>query len=164
MKLLTRTLSLLTIASLTLFFANCGGDDGNGKSEEEVQLGKLKKTWNIVSAELQGVDRTADFTGFTLTITGTYDKDAIAGDYPYDFSVGGSRPTPSPWPGPPGAGTWEFGGDPETLIVRDDEIGIVYSINSNEQLTLTFTCPEGGCQYPGNRTSQVVGTWEFVLD
>jgi hypothetical protein len=88
MKLLTRTLSLLTIASLTLFFANCGGDDGGGKSKEEKQLDKLKKTWTIQSVELDNVDRTADFTGFTLTITGTYDKDAVAGDYPYDYSVG----------------------------------------------------------------------------
>lgn len=160
MKLLTRTLSLLTIASLTLFFANCGGDDGNGKSEEEVQLGKLKKTWKIVSAELKGVDRKADFTGFTLEFDGTYDKNAEPGDYPYNYTVSGNRPPIGPWPE---SGFWEFGGNPETLIVRDDEIGIFYSINSNEQLTLTFTCPEGGCQYPGNRTSQVVGTWEFVL-
>jgi hypothetical protein len=160
MKLLTRTLSLLLIASLTLFFANCGGDDP-AKSKEEVQLGKLKKTWNIVSAELDNVDRTADFTGFTLAFSGTYDKNAVAGDYPYDYSVGGSRPDPSPWPA---NGSWEFGGDPETLIIRDDGIGIVYSINSNGQLTMQFTCPDGGCQYPGSRTAQVEGNWEFVLD
>ena len=159
MKLLTRTLSLLTIASLTLFFANCGGDDGGGKSKEEKQLDKLKKTWNIVSAELDNVDRTADFTGFTLTITGTYDKNAVAGDYPYDYSVGGSRPTPSPWDA---SGSWEFGGDPETLLVRDDGVGIVYSINSSGELTLQFTCTT--CDYPGARTAEVQGNWEFVLD
>ena len=160
MKLLTRTLSLLAIVALTLFFANCGGDE-NGKSKEEVQLGKLKTNWSIVSVELDGVDRIDDFTGFTLEFDGTYDKNAVPGDYPYDFTVSGNRPPISPWPA---SGFWEFGGDPETLIVRDDEIGIVYSINSNEQLTLTFFCPEGGCQYPGSRTAQVVGTWEFVLD
>lgn len=161
MKLLTRTLSLFTIASLTLFFANCGGDDPK-KSKEEVQLGKLKKTWTIVSAELDGDPRTADFTGFTLEISGTYDKNAEPGDYPYDYTVSGSRPTPSPWPGPPGTGTWEFGGDPETLIVRDDGVGIVYSINSSGQLTLQFTCD--GCNYDGARTVEVDGNWEFVLD
>lgn len=158
MKLLTRTLSLLTIASLTLFFANCGGDE-NEKSKEEVQLGKLKNTWNIVSAELDNIDRTADFTGFTLTITGTYDKSAEPGDYPYDYTVSGSRPTPSPWDD---SGSWEFGGNPETILVRDDGISMVYSINSNGELTLQFTCT--ACDYTGARSAQVNGNWEFILD
>lgn len=159
MKLLTRTLSLLTIASLTLFFANCGGDDGGGKSKEEKQLDKLKKNWNIVSVTLDNVDKLQLFTGFTLEFSGTYDKDAQTGDYPYDFTVGGNRQDPSPWPA---SGSWEFGGDPETLIVRDDGVGIVYSINSNGELTLQFTCTT--CNYAGSRTAEVQGNWEFVLD
>lgn len=164
MKLLIRTLSLLTIASLALFFANCGG--GGGETDpKKVQLGKLKTTWNIVSAELTTgstpVDRTADFSGFTLTFDGDFDPDAQPGEYPYSFSVGGSRPDPSPWPG---SGFWGFAsvdGNSGT-IERNDGVGIFYDINSAGQLTLQFLCTD--CDYAGNRTSQVNGTWEFVLD
>lgn len=48
MKFLTRTLSLITVASLALFFANCGGDGGGGSAKEKTQLKKLSKTWEIV--------------------------------------------------------------------------------------------------------------------
>jgi hypothetical protein len=164
MKVLTRTLSLLSIASLTLFFANCGGDD-NPKPKEEVQLGKLSQTWEISEVTLDGVDRIADFTNFTLEMEGTFDSDQPEG--PYTFSVGGSRPTPSPWPA---NGNWFFGPDPESQLIRDedddgtldvDDLGITYSIASSGELTLTFECD--GCNYPGARTRQVDGIWEFVL-
>jgi len=159
MKLLIRTLSLLAIASLTLFFANCGGDDGDPKSEEEVQLDKLKGTWEVVSAELEGNPGAQIDTDFTLTISGTFDSDSPEG--PYSFSVTGTQ-APSPWPP---SGTWEFGGDPKTQIVRlNDNMGIVYSIDSGSgNLTLLFSCPTGGCQFAGARTKEVEGDWEFVL-
>lgn len=165
MKLFTRTLSLLSIASLALLFANCGGGGGEA-NPEKVQFGKLKKTWNIVDAELTmgtTTNRLADFAGFTLTISGDYDPDAGEGDFPYQFSVGGSRPDPSPWPA---TGTWEFAsvgpGNSGTLIRGNDEVGITYTISSEGELTLTFLCAE--CDFAGSRTSQVQGTWTFVLD
>ncbi|HEU5290120.1 MAG TPA: hypothetical protein VFU05_05700, partial [Cyclobacteriaceae bacterium] len=68
MRLLTKTLSLLAIATTTLFFAGCGGDDPS-KKPEEIELGKLAKTWNIVSADLDGTNRTTDFSNFKLTIS-----------------------------------------------------------------------------------------------
>jgi hypothetical protein len=162
MKLFTRTLSLLVLASLTLFFANCGGDDPKKAAEEE-QLDKLSQTWDIVSADLDGTDRTADFANFDLIISGSFDPDEVNGDsdYPYDFSVSGSRPTPNPWPA---SGTWEFSATPDGnsgMIERNDGIGMFYSIDGND-LTITFNF--SGTGYPGAKTAQVNGDWTFVFN
>lgn len=168
MKLLTRTLSLLTIASLALFFANCGGDDGDKTPKEKDQLKKLSKTWVLETpdgADLDGDDRTSDFANFELTISGTYDSDNPEG--PYNYSVTGSRPDPSPWPGASdgNGGTWEFvafqSGD-EGDLVRDDNVTMHYKINSNGQLILNVTCFT--CNYEGAKTSEVNGTWTFTFD
>lgn len=163
MKLLTRTLSLLTIVSLGLFFANCGGDDNGGTPKEKGQLQKLSKTWVIKTpngADLDGDDRTADFTNFKLTIGGTFNSSNPEG--PYTFSVQGSRPEPSPWPA---NGTWEFAsiqtGDKGTLI-RSDEVPMSYQINSAGQLILTVEC--ASCDYSGARVMQVNGTWTFTFN
>lgn len=159
MKFLTRTLSLVTVASLALFFANCGGDGGGGSAKEKTQLKKLSKTWEIVSADLDGDDRTADFTGFTLTLSGTYDSDSPEG--PYNYSVSGNRPDPSPWPA---SGTWTFASisGNEGNLLRDDDVPMHYKISSNGQLTLNVECT--ACSYEGAKTSEVNGTWTFVFD
>ena len=163
MKVLTRTLSLLAIASTTLFFVNCGGG-GNEKKPEEVELKKLAKTWNIVSADLDGTNRSADFTNFDLVIGGAFNSSSPEG--PYDYSVSGSRPTPSPWPDAANGngGTWTFGGTPATnsgLIARDDGTAMTYTI-SGSTLTLNFTF--NGPGYAGAKTAQVNGNWTFVLN
>lgn len=160
MKFLTRTLSLITVASLVLFFANCGGDGGGGSAKEKTQLKKLSGIWEIVSADLDGDDRTADFTNFTITIGGTFNSDTPEG--PYTFSVSGSRPDPSPWPA---SGTWTFAnisGNEGNLLREDDDVPIHYKIASNGQLTLNVEC--AACDYDGARTTEVNGTWTFVLD
>lgn len=159
MKFLTRTLSLITVASLVLFFANCGGDGGGGSAKEKTQLKKLSGTWEIVSADLDTDPRTDDFTGFTLTISGTYDSDSPEG--PYQYSVSGSRPDPSPWPA---SGTWTFANisGNEGNLLRDDDVPMHYKIASNGQLTLNVEC--AACDYDGARTTEVNGTWTFVLD
>ncbi len=164
MKLLTRTLSLLTIASLALFFANCGGGSDGGSSKEKTQLKKLSKTWSLAtapnSAKLGSDDRTADFTGFTLEITGTYNSDSPEG--PYNYEVGGSRPDPSPWPA---SGTWEFANissGNEGNLVREDDVVMHYKINSSGQLVLNVQCL--ACDYEGARTSEVNGDWTFTFN
>jgi len=157
MKLLTRTLSLLTIASLTLFFANCGGGGGE-KAPEEVQLGKLSKTWVLGTATLDDMASTQIGSDFALTISGSFNSGSPDG--PYNYSVTGTS-TPSPWPA---SGTWTFdsiSGD-GGQIIREDGIGITYLIGSDGRLTLTFTCLI--CDYAGARTSDISGNWEFILD
>jgi hypothetical protein len=160
MKNITKSISLLSLALLAMVLINCGGG-GSEAAPEKVELKKLSKQWSFVSASLTGVAGTPEqiTTSFKLTITGTYDSDSPSG--PYNFSVTGTN-DPSPWPS---TGTWTFAGEPAKnsgSLLRNDGVGMVYSINSSGQLTLTFTCTE--CDYEGARTNQVNGTWTFVLN
>jgi hypothetical protein len=160
LKLAARTVSLAIVAGALVFFSNCGGDD-KPTPPEQTQLKNLSKTWNISSATLNGTNRTSpDFNNFTLTISGTFNSGSPSG--PYNFSVGGSRPDPSPWPA---SGTWTFtniGTGNSGSLLRNDGVPITYSIASNGQLTLELICTS--CDYPGARTEQVNGTWVFVLN
>lgn len=164
MKVLVRILSLITIVSTAVFFANCGGGDGGGSAKEKAQLAKLSKTWILEDAELNGDPRADDFDNFELTISGTYNADSPEG--PYEYDVTGSRPDPSPWPGASdgNGGTWEFvsfqSGDKGTLL-RDDGVSMTYQINSAGDLILTVNCL--ACEYEGARTSEVNGVWTFTF-
>lgn len=159
MKLLTRILSLITIASLALFFANCGGDDGDDTPVEKTQLGKLNGTWVIESATLEGAadpDKTADYAGFTLSLEGTYDEDSDE-TFPYDYTTT-NRPDLSPWEA---SGNWGFGSNPKTQILRDDGLGIVYTLGSDGTLTLEYTFFGDG--FPNAKAAEVTGNWTLVL-
>lgn len=159
MKLLTRTLFLLTIASLALFFANCGGDDGDDTPVEKTQLGKLVGKWNIETATLEGgtptPDKTEDYTGFTLTFSGTFDEDN-EDTYPYTYATT-NRPDLSPWEAD---GDWGFG-DPKTQIIRNDGLGITYTLSSDGKLKLEYTFSGPG--YPAAKAAEVQGKWTLVL-
>lgn len=163
MKLLARAVSFVILASAVVLMSNCGGDDPK-KSAQEIQLGKLSKTWILVSASLNTVTEPPQqiLSNFSLTFSGTFN--ANSPDGPYNFSVTGTQ-FPSPWPP---SGTWRFAGigsgDSGTLFRITDDMPITYSIDSTGKLTLTFTCPAGGCEFPGARTEQVVGVWTFVLE
>lgn len=157
---LTRILSLITIASLTVFFANCGGDGGGGTPTEKVQLGKLKGTWEIVSATLAGgspEDKTSDYENFTLTLSGTFSSSSEE-EFPYEFATSG-RPDLSPWES---AGNWGFGSNAKTQVVREDGLAISYTINSNGQLTLIYTFTGDG--YEAAKALEVEGQWTLVLE
>lgn len=161
MKLIPRILSLLLLASAVIFLSNCKKDDPE-PSEEQTQLNKLKGSWQITEASLAGTNRT-DVTG-TLVIEGNYAGDG--GTYNYYFSSA-SMPNPSPWPLQTSAskGTWTFGPNVESQIVRSpDSMQISYGLSSSgDQLTLTFVCET--CNFPGGtiRSKAVQGSWQFVL-
>jgi len=160
MKMMTRIVSLTIVASALVFLSNCGDDDPK-KTDQQIQLEKLSKTWNIVSASLDGTNRTADFTNFKLTIGGTYNSTNPNG--PYSYSVTGSRPTPSPWDA---NGTWSFvntGTTDTGSLLRNDGVPMIYTISSSGQLTISdLIC--SSCNYAGARTEQVNGTWTFVFN
>lgn len=161
MKLLTRSLSLLTIASLVLIFANCGGGGGEESTKEKKELARFKKTWTLTTATLDGSPRTTDFAGFKLIIGGDYNSDSPEG--PYTYQIQGSTPDPSPWPA---SGTWIFSSitSSNVLVVRDpdtnDEIGMSYKILSNGNLELTMDVPDGS---DGWRVAAVSGEWVFTF-
>ncbi|MBX2962420.1 MAG: hypothetical protein KF687_07905 [Cyclobacteriaceae bacterium] len=156
-----RILSGMILAGAVVFLTNCGGDDPE-KPAQQVQLERLSKTWNIVSASLDGAPRTGDFTNFKLTFSGTFNANNPNG--PYNYSVTGARPTPSPWPA---SGQWSFvsvGSGDSGSLVRSDDVPMVYSINSSGQLTLELTCTS--CDYGGasGRVEAVNGVWTFVFN
>jgi hypothetical protein len=160
MRISIKSLSLILIAASALSFS-CGGG-GAETPKEKIQLGKLSKQWSIVSAKLGSETKTSEFNNFKLTISGTFSKNSPEG--PYNYSVSGSRQEPSPWPA---SGTWQFNsigsGDSGSIVRLDDDIAIEYVIQNN-QLTITFNCPEGVCDYPGARAGSVQGDWEFVFN
>jgi len=160
MKIFTRTLSLLVIASLTLFFANCGGDDPSAPPEKG-QLDKLSKTWTVTSVTDKNGARN-DFAGMTLTISGPFNESNPNG--PYNYSVGGTLPTPSPWPKPgETAGKWEFVAVEDGLIVRDpgtvDALGMTYTLTGSA-LKIEFNL-DGSDGWAGGKVLNVDGDWVF---
>lgn len=156
MKVLARILSLFMLLAVATLYTSCGGDDGPTKTQEETQLDKLKAdVWNIASASLGTTDRTGDFTNLKLTFSGNY----VAGGT-YGYSLSGTRPNPSPWPA---SGTWKFGSNVTSQIVRlddDPDLGMNYVL-TDTQLTITFTYTGAG--FAGGRIEQVEGDWEFIF-
>jgi len=148
-----RILSLLLVTSVLLTYMGCKKDDPEPPPVTDVQFDKLKKTWKINTVSLDGVDKTADYTGFQLTFGGT------KGAPPFDYTTSG-RPSLSPWPG---SGKWDFGAAPETQIIRDkgtpDELAVTYAVTEST-LTVSFTF--NGTGYTA-RTGVVKGAWIYTF-
>jgi hypothetical protein len=157
MKILSRLLSVLAIASLGLAYVGCGGGDDE-EAVEKSQLTKLSNVWNISSVTLDGTQRT-DFTNLTLTISGAFDSKNPKG--PYNYTMGGTRPNPSPWPA---SGTWSFGSNVLTQLIRHDDAStdqdMTYTLTSTE-LTISFNY--SGVGFAGSRVNQVAGNWVFTF-
>ncbi|HEX8040339.1 MAG TPA: hypothetical protein VF490_14375 [Chryseosolibacter sp.] len=159
MKILSRIASVLILAAIAGFYTSCKDKEGNKKTEEEIQLGKLKAVWTLESAN-DGQDRTADFSNLKLTLEGNYVE---GGTYNYSFT--GTRPEPSPWPV---SGTWKFGTNKATDIIRDpgtaSETAMNYQV-TDTNLILTFNVPDGSAGWPGgtSRVRSVSGDWTFTF-
>jgi len=155
MKHFARLLSVLVLVSAGIFYSSCdsGGDE---KTQEELQLDKLKGTWSLQSAS-DGTDRTDEYPGMTMTITGTYSD---GGTYNYS-STASSWPSISPWND---IDQWKFkSGSITTIIVRQsDLLDMNYSL-SNSDNTLSFTFTYSGPGFANGRTSSVDGNWAFTF-
>jgi hypothetical protein len=156
MKIAARILSLLIIVGLAIFSSQCKGKKDDDKSQEEQQLTKLNGVWSLSSAN-DGTDRTADFPGLKLTLSGNFAKGGV-----YDYSFTGKAPNPSPWPQ---TGTWKFGADVTKDIIRDagsgSEISATYTV-TDAGLAISFTLPSGHVGWAGfGRTASVAGNWTF---
>lgn len=148
--------SLIAVASLAALFvlSGCPGSKNNPESTQDKQFGLLSKTWKVSSVSLGGVDKTGEWTGFQLAISGT--KGATSFSYSCT-----SRPTLSPWKA---SGTWAFGTNPVTQIVRDggtaDEQAITYTVDATgANLELDFSYSGSGY----TRVGVVSGNWVFKL-
>lgn len=159
MKIAFRVLSMLTVVVISTFYAGCKKDDGNPDTEEKKQLDKLLGAWTLQSAN-DGTDRTADFPNLVLNLSGNYVE---GGTYNYSFT--GTRPDPSPWPE---SGTWKFGTNKSTEMIRDpnssSEIAMTYQVTATE-LIIQFNVPDGSSGWEGgtSRIRSVTGDWTFTF-
>lgn len=148
-----RILALLFISAVLLTYAGCKGNDPDPVPVTDVQFDKLNKTWKINTVSLDGADKTADYTGFQLTLSGT------KGTPPFNYATSG-RPSLSPWPA---SGKWDFGAAPETQMIRDkgtaDELAVTYAVTEST-LTISFTF--NGTGYAA-RTGVVKGAWIYTF-
>lgn len=158
MKHLNRVFTLLILVSASLSYFGCGGSDDK-QSEEETQLNKLKSDqWTLQSAS-DPSDRTAEYPGMKLTITGNFSEN---GTYHYT-STANSWPSVSPWKK---EDDWKFqSGAVGSIIVRQSDLQVInYTLsNSDKTLTLNFIYPDNGPGFNNGRTESVSGNWTFVF-
>jgi hypothetical protein len=162
MKLIRFTLLLNVFVGL-IFLSSCGPGSDPQPTIEGAQLEKLaiSKGWVVSKAELDGVDYLTDYTGFKITITGTFTADGATYDYALigrPVAIPATKPgLKSPWP--KNSGKWKFGTPPASVIIRDPEDAalkqdITYTITA-DKLQLDFT-------YTGNGySSKVAGAWHM---
>ncbi|MGC3944846.1 MAG: hypothetical protein QM762_10070 [Chryseolinea sp.] len=156
MKFVTKWRSLIALFAAVLVLSSCGGDD-NEKSEEEVQLDKLKGTWTMTSVENDGVDRSDEYPNMTMTLNGTYTSGGV-----YNLASNADEwPSISPWKADD---TWKFNADtPTTIIIRQSDLqALNYTLTSSDsQLKIEFNY--SGAGFNNGRTSSVGGNWVFTF-
>jgi hypothetical protein len=122
-------------------------------STEAKLLSKLSQTWQLTSAELNDVMQEG-FESFELTLSGS------AGSAVFAYGVVG-RPQVSPWPS---GGTWNFGENSTSQIIRDpgtaDELIITYEVSST-QLVIDFQYTGEG--FNAAKTASTEGHWVFTF-
>lgn len=156
MKFVSKWISLVTLCATVLILGGCGGDDKE-KTEEELQLDKLRGTWILSGVENDGVDRSDEYTNMTVTFAGSYTEGGV---YNVD-SQATEWPSISPWSDDD---TWKFApSSVSTLIVRQSDLQeMTYTLsNSDTQLRIEFTYTGPG--FNNGRTSSVGGGWEFTF-
>jgi hypothetical protein len=156
MRFVTKWFSFITLFAAILVLNGCGGGDPE-KSEEEVQLDKLRGTWTMVSVENDGVDRTDEYPGMKITLSGSYTE---GGTYSLS-SQATTWPSLSPWNA---TDTWKFNSaTPSSLIVRvSDQVDMNYTLtNSDGQLRIEFDY--SGAGFHNTRTASVSGNWVFTF-
>lgn len=157
-KVVSRLASLLIVAGALVFLSNCGGDDPKDP-EQKQKLDALSKTWDVTKVTFGNLldDRTDDFPGFTLTISGNFNSNNPNG--PYNYSVT-NNPAFTPWPTT--SGTWTFttlGSGNSGTLTRNDGVVMTYTINSQGELSLSFNYGDSG-----GRLNEIEGDWEFIFE
>src|SRR5258706_1192648 len=107
MKAFRILVTFISIGSL-VSYSSCKSGGGSSETIQDKQLGLLSQTWKVSSVTLDNVDQTSKWPGFQLTISGT------KGGTSFNYTCAG-RPALSAWPA---SGTWTFGADPVTTIIR----------------------------------------------
>lgn len=164
MKIALRVLTLLILVAVSASYTGCRDDDDKTDTEEKKQLNKLLGSWTLQSAD-DGTVRTDEFVTdagqpLVLTLKGSYVEGGT-----YNYGLTGKRPDRSPWPA---EGTWKFGTNKQTDMIRDpataSEIAMTYTV-TDTNLEISFTVPDGSDGWQGgtSRISSVTGNWTFTF-
>src|SRR6187551_3223656 len=144
---------MIALGLTGVILASCDNNKSEDPSPIEVQLSNLSGTWKASSVTVDGTDVKSDYAAFELTLSGSANADVFA------YGVTG-RPKLSPWPA---GGTWKFGADLNSDLVRDpgtaDELSMDYSITGS-QLTIKFIFT--GIGY-NSRVSTSEGNWVYTF-
>ena len=141
--MLKKILFVIGIGMMVLTLIDCKKDD----AVDPDPLAPLVGVWNCTKATRGGV-AVDGYESFKLTLTGT--SDASTFNY-----VAAGRPATSAWPA---SGTWKFGTNTATDIIRDADLPVSYSV-TDTQLELTFNYTGSGFA----RVGEVGGTWVFTF-
>jgi hypothetical protein len=141
------------ISAMLIFTSGCKSKNDDPEPVTSIQLTKLTKTWKLIEVTVDGTTKKSDYLSFELVI------DGVKGNDLFSYSVV-ARPSLSPWPQ---SGSWSFGTNPESEIVRDpdtdDEITMQYEVTEN---TLQISFEFSGEGY-ASRTRDVGGEWVFTF-
>src|SRR5688572_15060609 len=150
MKLYNRMIVILGLTGI--FLSGCGDDET--PSAKAKQLNTISGTWEIASVTIDNVDVTSEYSAFELTLSGSASSEVFA------YGVVG-RPGLSPWPA---GGTWNFGSDLKSDLVRDPNTVDVLHMNyavTKTQLTIEFMFT--GLGYEASRVNSVEGNWVYMF-
>ena len=142
---------LTSLSGLGMFIA-CSSDEQPQPGIEEQQLQKLAKVWVANTVTRNGVAQSG-YENFRLSLSR-----ATASPFPFQTN---NRPSSSPWPA---SGTWTFGNDPLTQLIREpasaQQLSMEYTVSATElQLSFTFS----GTGFTG-KSKSVDGQWVFKFN
>ncbi|MBX2913639.1 MAG: hypothetical protein KF856_00070 [Cyclobacteriaceae bacterium] len=144
-------LAPISLVGFCLFMA-CSSNEQPQPGIEEQQLQKLTKVWVANTVTLNGVVQTG-YENFRLSL-----NNSTSSPFPYQTN---NRPSTSPWPA---SGTWTFGNDPLTQLIREpasaQQLSMNYTVSATElQLSFTFS----GTGFTG-KSKSVDGQWVFKFN
>ncbi|MBN8577551.1 MAG: hypothetical protein J0L66_11455 [Cytophagales bacterium] len=135
---------LILLLAATLLLAACkGGGEDEPTPADQVRNLLAASEWNLQSVQVDGVDKTATYSGLKIQFTGN------------SFTTVNGKAI---WPA---SGTWSFTDDTATKIKRNDglEMDIVNISTSNLQLQFTWNSSSLGA----GRTTSVAGSHVLIL-
>ena len=128
---------------------SCGKKEGETDAVT-LQMNRLTGTWKVSAARKEGVLQSG-YENCKITLSGNAKEEL------YDYSITGV-PAISPWTG---IGTWKFGANAETQIVRDPSTSYAVNVDyvvSESALQLAFEYAVSA-----GRTESAGGYWIFTF-